>query len=253
MQVKKFYIRVLAILMAVTIAVTTPLSDFADIKCMKQTHAVAPTLITLGGLFGAIAGAYGLYVAVDKLGDYSENWFDWTADNATDARTDLQKIKDGVTSYVITKAVTKSVADFLADRVSDKYTYTTQGVPYSYNNLPDTLYTDSLISDVLPSYSNAVFVKWEPSSMYESGRYWVYYTLTSDSNVSNILNSDKLDSYSYYIPCNADGSTTSSALNLVGFDCGKADGIYGTKTENAVKEFKKSNIITLDGVHYIVL
>ena len=42
-------------------------------------------------------------------------------------------------------------------------------------------------------------------------------------------------------------------LNLVGFDCGKADGIYGTKTENAVKEFKKSNIITLDGVHYIVL
>ena len=42
-------------------------------------------------------------------------------------------------------------------------------------------------------------------------------------------------------------------LNLVGFDCGKADGIFGTKTENAVKEFKKSNIITLDGVHYIVL
>lgn len=42
-------------------------------------------------------------------------------------------------------------------------------------------------------------------------------------------------------------------LNLVGFDCGKADGIFGTKTENAVKEFKKSNIITLDGLHYIVL
>lgn len=42
-------------------------------------------------------------------------------------------------------------------------------------------------------------------------------------------------------------------LNLVGFDCGKVDGIFGTKTENAVKEFKKSNIITLDGVHYIVL
>lgn len=42
-------------------------------------------------------------------------------------------------------------------------------------------------------------------------------------------------------------------LNLVGFDCGKADGIFGTKTENAVKEFKKSNIITLEGLHYIVL
>jgi GH24 family phage-related lysozyme (muramidase) len=42
-------------------------------------------------------------------------------------------------------------------------------------------------------------------------------------------------------------------LNLVGFDCGKVDGIYGTKTENAVKDFKKSNIITLDGLHYIVL
>lgn len=42
-------------------------------------------------------------------------------------------------------------------------------------------------------------------------------------------------------------------LNLVGFDCGKVDGIFGTKTENAVKEFKKSNIITLDGVHYVVL
>lgn len=42
-------------------------------------------------------------------------------------------------------------------------------------------------------------------------------------------------------------------LNLVGFDCGKVDGIFGAKTENAVKDFKKSNIITLDGVHYIVL
>ena len=28
-------------------------------------------------------------------------------------------------------------------------------------------------------------------------------------------------------------------LNLIGFDCGKADGIFGTKTENAVKDFKK--------------
>lgn len=143
MQVKKFYIRVLAILMAVTIAVTTPLSDFADIKGMKQTHAVAPTLITLGGLFGAIAGAYGLYVATDKIADYAENWFNWTADNATDARTDLQKIKDGVTGYVITKAVIKSVADYLGSIGSSVESVTYKGA-WSINSLPDTEYTEAV-------------------------------------------------------------------------------------------------------------
>ena len=37
-------------------------------------------------------------------------------------------------------------------------------------------------------------------------------------------------------------------LNSLGFDCGKADGIFGTKTENAVKRFQAKNGLAADGI-----
>ena len=36
-------------------------------------------------------------------------------------------------------------------------------------------------------------------------------------------------------------------LNVLGYDCGEPDGVYGTKTVNAVKAFQKANNITVDG------
>lgn len=38
------------------------------------------------------------------------------------------------------------------------------------------------------------------------------------------------------------------ALNDKGYDCGKADGIAGDKTKNAIKEFQKDSGLTVDGV-----
>ncbi len=38
------------------------------------------------------------------------------------------------------------------------------------------------------------------------------------------------------------------ALNDRGYDAGSADGIYGTKTETAVKNFQRDNGLTVDGV-----
>lgn len=37
-------------------------------------------------------------------------------------------------------------------------------------------------------------------------------------------------------------------LNTLGYDCGTVDGIFGTKTENAVKAFQKANGLTVDGI-----
>ena len=37
-------------------------------------------------------------------------------------------------------------------------------------------------------------------------------------------------------------------LNAVGFNCGEADGSFGSKTDSAVKAFQKSNNLTADGV-----
>lgn len=37
-------------------------------------------------------------------------------------------------------------------------------------------------------------------------------------------------------------------LNQLGFDCGKVDGIFGTKTQNAVKQFQKVFLLTQDGI-----
>jgi hypothetical protein len=38
------------------------------------------------------------------------------------------------------------------------------------------------------------------------------------------------------------------ALNKLGYDCGKADGIIGKKTTEAVKKFQKDNKLTVDGI-----
>lgn len=37
-------------------------------------------------------------------------------------------------------------------------------------------------------------------------------------------------------------------LNHLGFDCGKADGIFGPKTQNAVKQFQKTFLLSQDGI-----
>ena len=37
-------------------------------------------------------------------------------------------------------------------------------------------------------------------------------------------------------------------LNLNGFQCGSADGIFGTKTQNAVKAWQRANGLVPDGI-----
>ncbi len=36
-------------------------------------------------------------------------------------------------------------------------------------------------------------------------------------------------------------------LNKLGYNCGKADGIYGTKTKNAIKDFQRDEEMTVNG------
>lgn len=42
--------------------------------------------------------------------------------------------------------------------------------------------------------------------------------------------------------------TLQAALNVRGYDCGTADGIFGTRTENACKAFQKDNSLDVDGI-----
>lgn len=44
-----------------------------------------------------------------------------------------------------------------------------------------------------------------------------------------------------------DVATLQSRLTEIGFDCGRVDGIFGVRTESAVKEFQRSAGITYDG------
>ena len=37
-------------------------------------------------------------------------------------------------------------------------------------------------------------------------------------------------------------------LNAAGCDCGKVDGIWGNKTETAVRAFQKAHGLTVDGI-----
>lgn len=42
--------------------------------------------------------------------------------------------------------------------------------------------------------------------------------------------------------------TLQTKLNNWGYDCGKVDGIFGTKTYNAVKQFQRNNGLAVDGI-----
>lgn len=44
-----------------------------------------------------------------------------------------------------------------------------------------------------------------------------------------------------------DVATLQNRLVEMGFDCGRVDGIYGTRTSSAVSEFQKSVGVTVDG------
>lgn len=39
-----------------------------------------------------------------------------------------------------------------------------------------------------------------------------------------------------------------TTLNALGYNCGTADGIYGTNTQNAIRRFQSNNSLSVDGV-----
>ncbi len=46
----------------------------------------------------------------------------------------------------------------------------------------------------------------------------------------------------------SDVTNLQTALNALGYDCGTADGIFGAKTEAAVRNFQRDHSLTVDGV-----
>ena len=45
-----------------------------------------------------------------------------------------------------------------------------------------------------------------------------------------------------------DVKTLQTALNAAGYDCGKVDGVFGKKTQAAVKAYQKAHSLTVDGI-----
>lgn len=67
-----------------------------------------------------------------------------------------------------------------------------------------------------------------------------------------IIDEDNVDTYNH--PVLKKGSRNEAVrawqifLNLHGYQCGAADGIFGTKTETAVKKWQKANGLVADGI-----
>ena len=208
---KKNYVRIIAVMLAVVITVSTPISDFADTQGIGQTDAAAATtLITVAKLFGAIAGAYGIYVAADNLADWADEWVTWTSTRNSEAYKDLQAITQGVATYVMTKSLIKSVADFLKTKTAPSAYYTVNGEYYGALDSDFTLdyespYIDSFFDDVVYGVSSdvriPVYVQWTPHSTYSSGLYTFYYIqCSSDFWKQNWVNNEEAYDYCVHIP-----------------------------------------------------
>lgn len=178
-NLKKHFIKAVSIVMIAVIAIMTPLSDYADTHGIGETHAVAPAVIPLAKLFGVIAGAYGIYVAADKLAEETDLWENWTATNDTEAHKSIQDIKLGVASYIVKRQLMKSVANYLGSKVNENVDIITTGAKSSYNTLPDSAYTDSFIeyydNTLASTYEHPLFIYFKENSLHSSGEYYVFY------------------------------------------------------------------------------
>lgn len=206
---KKNYVRVIAVLLAVVISVSTPISDFADTQGIHETEAAGvTTLITVAKLFGAIAGAYGIYVATDNLADLADEWVTWTSTRNSEAYNHLQAIKQGVVSYILNRALIKSVADFLKTKTAPSAYYTVNDAPYgiyeSDFTLPDNAYSDSFYENVIEgsmSTSEPLMVRWNYDETYSSGIYTYYFYYPTNSWwKQNWYENDNASSLVYHIP-----------------------------------------------------
>lgn len=188
---KRYFIRFVAVLMAVILLAISPASDYLDTQGIGETQAAATTVITIGALLGALAGAYGIYIASDKVDAEAENWLAWTETNDTTAHSELSSIVAGVTTYAVSRAVMNSAKNYLSTKESEEMEILAYGCASAYNTLPDNATSRSFIKYLEENYPYALFVWCDPNS-YGSGQYKV---IRPNFNV--------LSSSSYYVDWNA--------------------------------------------------
>ena len=202
---KRYFIKFVAVLMAVVVLAMSPASDYLDTQGIGQTNAAATTVITIGALLGALAGAYGIYIAADKLDAEGTNWLNWTKDNDVDSHKSLQDIALGVTTYTVSKQVINSAKNYLSTKESEELDILAYGSASAYDTLPNTNYTSSFLDYYYANLHNenySLFITFEEASnpsVYPSGFYTVFSVASSmywrnnfdnalsDSNVSDIV------------------------------------------------------------------
>ena len=84
-----------------------------------------------------------------------------------------------------------------------------------------------------------------PPHLHEDG-ICPYSSLSSTSSSSKTTSSSYTKKVSKYYQSSI-VKKVQKKLNKLGYDCGKADGIYGTKTKNAIEDFQYDNGMTVDG------
>ncbi len=212
---------------------------------LKRLLSVLLTVLMLLGSVPALAAsgtATDSYCPSDRSGNHTHYWLDWEVTKQATCKAAGTKTR---TCYFCRYKQTKSIAkldhQYSSWTVTKKATCTAAGSRYRKCKVCGTKQTQTL-KKLAHSWGEWLIIA--PATDFSAGTRSHSCKNCGTSETKNfdpegtLRKGDKGDSVKKF----------QEALNNAGFDCGKADGIFGQNTESAVKSLEAAHSFTSDGV-----
>ena len=215
---------------------------------LKRLLSVLLTVLLLLSSVPALAGkvtngsATDSYCPSDRSDNHTHFWQDWEITKQATCKAAGTKTRTCYyCRYTQTKTIKKLDHQYGSWTVTKKATCTTAGSRYRKCKVCGTKQTQT-IKKLEHSWGDWLIIA--PATDFSAGTRSHSCTKCGASETKNfdpegtLRRGDKGDSVKKF----------QEALNKAGFDCGKADGIFGQNTESAVKSLEAAHSFTADGV-----
>lgn len=213
-------------------------------KLKRLLSVLLTVLMLLGGApaLAASGTATDTYCPSDRSGNHTHYWLDWEVTKQATCKAAGTKTRTCYfCRYKQTKTIKKLDHQYGSWTVTKKATCTAAGSRYRKCKVCGTKQTQTL-KKLEHSWGEWLIIA--PATDFSAGTRSHSCKNCGTSETKNfdpegtLRKGDKGDSVKKF----------QEALNNAGFDCGKADGIFGQNTESAVKSLEAAHSFTSDGV-----